>query len=247
MIWDQPPQADVADQNSRIETNIGRQPDGLAVACLDQATNVQLLGEAKEAGVNVMTFNSFCSDDFPFVGQKNSYQDGYDLGKFLFEHIGGEGKVGILSGSLTATDHVERINGFKDAMKDYPNVEVVFEQPDNDVLEDAVTLTENALQANPDIKGFFGSNASNPIGIARAVANAGKAGEIAIVGMDDLPEAVRLRLRRHDHRAQGAAAVGHRLLVGPLHGGDEREPHDPVGPQHRLALHHQGRLHQLIA
>jgi ribose transport system substrate-binding protein len=26
-----------------------------------------------------------------------------------------------------------------------------------------VTLTENALQANPDIKGFFGSNASNPI------------------------------------------------------------------------------------
>jgi ribose transport system substrate-binding protein len=190
MIWDQPPQADVTDQNNRIEANIGRHPDGLAVACLDQATNVQLLEEAKEAGVNVMTFNSFCSDDFPFVGQKNSYQDGYDLGKFLFEHIGGEGKVGILSGSLTATDHVERINGFKDAMKDYPNVEVVFEQPDNDVLEDAVTLTENALQANPDIKGFFGSNASNPIGIARAVSNAGKSGEIAIVGMDDLPEAV---------------------------------------------------------
>jgi ribose transport system substrate-binding protein len=190
MIWDQPPQADVADQNNRIESNIGRQPDGLAVACLDQATNVQLLKEAREAGVNVLTFNSFCSDEFPFVGQKNSYQDGYDLGAFLFEHIGGEGKVGILAGSLTATDHVERIEGFKDAMKDYPKVEVVFEQPDNDVLEDAVMLTENALQAHPDIKGFFGSNASNPIGIARAVANAGKAGEIAIVGMDDLPEAV---------------------------------------------------------
>ena len=43
MIWDQPPQADVVDQNARIEANIGRAPDGLAVACLDQATNVQLL------------------------------------------------------------------------------------------------------------------------------------------------------------------------------------------------------------
>jgi ribose transport system substrate-binding protein len=75
-------------------------------------------------------------------------------------------------------------------MKDFPNVAVVFEQPDNDILEQAVTLTENARQANPDRKGCFGSNASNPIGIARAVANAGKAGEIAIVGMDDLPEAV---------------------------------------------------------
>jgi ribose transport system substrate-binding protein len=114
MIWDQPPQADVADQSNRIESNIGRQPDGLAVACLDQATNVHLLREAKEAGVNVMTFNSFCSDEFPFVGQKNSYQHG------------GEGKVRILAGSLTATDHVERINDFKDAMKDFPGVEVVF-------------------------------------------------------------------------------------------------------------------------
>lgn len=190
VIWDQPPQADVADQNQRIEANIGRQPDGLAVACLDQATNVQLLGEAREAGLNVMTFNSFCSEDFPFVGQRNSYQDGFDLGEYLAEQLGGEGEVGILAGSLTATDHVERINGFKDALAAHPGMEIVFEQPDNDVLEEAVTLTENALQAHPNIKGFFGSNASNPIGAARAVSNAGRSGEVLIVGMDDLPEAV---------------------------------------------------------
>ncbi|MBB3935743.1 substrate-binding domain-containing protein [Aureimonas phyllosphaerae] len=190
MIWDQPPQADVADQNQRIEANIGRAPDGLAVACLDQATNVQLLTEAKEAGVNTITFNSFCSPDFAFVGQKDSYGDGFDLGKYLADHIGGEGEVGILSGSLTATDHVERIKGFKKALEAYPNVKIVFEQPDNDVLEEAVSLTENALQAHPNIKGFFGCNASNPIGIARAVQNAGKAGTVAVVGMDDLPEAV---------------------------------------------------------
>lgn len=87
IIWDQPPMADVADQNQRIEANIGRRPDGLAVACLDCATNVQLMNEARDAGI-------------------------------------------------------------------------------------------------------FASNASNPIGAARAVKNAGKAGEVAIVGMDDLPEAV---------------------------------------------------------
>lgn len=190
MIWDQPPQADVADQNQRIEANIGRAPDGLAVACLDQATNTQLLREAKGAGLNVYTFNSFCDPEFPFVGQKDSYGDGYDLGKYLAEHLDGKGKVGILAGSLTATDHVERIKGFKDALKDYPDMEIVFEQPDNDVLEEAVTLTENALQAHPDMAGLFGSNASNPIGAARAVKNAGLSGKVAIVGMDDLPEAV---------------------------------------------------------
>ena len=190
VIWDQPPQADVVDQNQRIETNIGRHPDGLAVACLDQATNVQLLNEAKEAGVNVLTFNSFCDDAFPFIGPKSSEQDGYDLGEFLAKKLDGKGKIAILSGSLTASDHVQRITGFKKALEQYPDMQIVFEQPDDDILENAVSLTESAISANPDLAGIFGSNASNPIGAARAVDNAGLSGKIAIVGMDDLPEAV---------------------------------------------------------
>ncbi|MEP2119315.1 MAG: substrate-binding domain-containing protein [Bauldia litoralis] len=188
VIWDSPPQADVADQNRRIETNIGRQPDGLAVSCLDASTNTQLLEEAVAAGLNVITFDTFCSDDYPFVGHKNDAQDGADLADLMAEKIGEAGKVGILSGSLTAANHVARVKGFKEAMAKYPDIEIVFEQPDDDSLEKAVSLTENALQANPDLKGIFGSNASNPIGAARAVVNAGKAGEVVVVGMDDLPE-----------------------------------------------------------
>jgi ribose transport system substrate-binding protein len=60
----------------------------------------------------------------------------------------------------------------------------------NDELETAVSLTENALQANPDLAGIFGCNASNPIGAARAITNAKKAGKVVIVGMDDLPETI---------------------------------------------------------
>lgn len=190
VVWDQPPQADVADQNARIEANIGRAPDGLAVACLDRATNVQLMNEAVNAGINVINFNSFCDDAFPFIGPKSSEQDGFDLGQYLAEQLGGKGKVAILSGSLTASDHVERITGFKRALEAYPEMEIVFEQPDDDILEQAVALTENMLQAHPDIAGIFGSNASNPIGAARAVKNAGLSGKVVIVGMDDLPEAV---------------------------------------------------------
>lgn len=190
VIWDQPPQADVVDQNQRIEANIGRNPDGLAVACLDRATNVQLMNEAVDAGINVINFNSFCDDAFPFIGPKSSEQDGYDLGERLAEILGGKGKVAILSGSLTASDHVERITGFKNALSKHPDMEIVFEQPDDDILEKAVELTESVLAAHPDLDGIFGSNASNPIGAARAVQNAGKAGQVHIVGMDDLPEAV---------------------------------------------------------
>lgn len=188
VVWDAPPQADVADHNRRIEENIGRQPDGLAVSCLDPATNTQLIQKAVDAGINVITFDTHCSDAFNFVGHTGDYQDGADLAKFLAEKIGKSGKVGILAGSLTATNHAARVQGFKDAIATYPNIEVVFEEPDDDSLEKAVSLTENALQANPDLVGIFCSNASNPIGAARAVVNAGKAGGVTIVGMDDLQE-----------------------------------------------------------
>ena len=246
VIWDSPPQADVADHNRRIETNIGRHPDGLAVSCLDPATNVQLLGEAAKAEVNVITFDTFCSEDFDFVGHKGDYQDGADLAEFLAEKIGDAGKVGILAGSLTATNHAARVKGFKETIAKHPNIEIVFEQPDDDNLEKAVSLTENALQANPDIKGFFGANASNPIGAARAVKNAGKAGEIVIVGMDDLPETLRLHQGRRHRRREGAAPVGDRLLDREVSGREEPEPHDPACPRHRLADPHQGPARQLI-
>jgi ribose transport system substrate-binding protein len=188
LIWDAPPQADVVDQNKRIETDIGTHPDGLAVSCLDPATNTQLLGEAVKAKLNVITFDTFCKNTFPFVGHQLDEDDGYRVGKVLAEKLGGKGKVGILSGSLTATNHVNRVKGFKRAMAEYPNIQVVFERPDNDDLPTAVTLTENALQANPDLNAVFGCNASNPIGAARAITNAGKAGKVLVVGFDDLPE-----------------------------------------------------------
>ena len=51
-----------------------------------------------------------------------------------------------------------------------------------------MTLSENALQAHPDIQVIFAANASAPVGAARTVTNAGKAGKILIVGFDELPE-----------------------------------------------------------
>lgn len=59
-----------------------------------------------------MTFDTFYDDSFPYVEHRQDEQDGYDLGKLLAEKLGGKGKVGILSGSLTAPNHVARVQGF---------------------------------------------------------------------------------------------------------------------------------------
>jgi len=192
-IWDAPPQADIDVHNRRIETDIGRRPDGLAVSCLDPATNIALIDEAIANGLHVITFDTFCDPKYPFVGHKQDEQDGRDLARFLGEKLDGKGKVGILSGSLTAPNHVARVAGFKDEIANYyPNMQIVFEQPENDNLETAVTLTENALQAHPDMAAIFGANAAAVVGAARTVQSAGKTGKILVVGEGTLPETIPL-------------------------------------------------------
>ena len=187
-IWDAPAQADVDEENKKIESAISRKPDGLAVSCLDPATNSQMLDEALGAGLNVITFNASGGPKYPFVGRNRDADDGYICGKYTAEKMGKKGNVAILLGSLTSPEHQGRVQGFKKALAEYKDIKIVFEQPDNDNLEQAVSVTESALQAHPDLSAILCCNASNPIGAARAVKNAGKAGKILIGGFDNLPE-----------------------------------------------------------
>ena len=191
VVWDSPSRADVADHRRLIEANIDRRPDGLAVSCLDPATDSPLIRKAVDAGIKVITFDSFCSDEFPFVGHRGDHQDGMDLGRFLAEMLGDHGKIAVLAGSLTATNHTARVQGFKEAVAGTPGLEIVFEEADDDNLEKAYSLTKQALSEHPDLAGIFGSTATSPVGAARAVSNAGRAGEVTIVGMDDLQETLK--------------------------------------------------------
>jgi ribose transport system substrate-binding protein len=195
--WDSPTTADVAEHIKKIEANTSAHPDGLAVACLDPSADTQALNDAVKAGLNVITFDTDAGADCLrkiYVGHSNFRGDGLILADELAKKIGGKGKIGILSGSPGAPNHVAWVAAFKEGIAKYKDIQIVFERPDNDDLQQAVDLTESALQANPDIKGFFCCNASNPIGAARAITNAGKAGKIAIVGIALMPETVKYML-----------------------------------------------------
>ena len=59
-IWDAPAQADVDEENRKIQAAISRRPDGLCVSALDPATNSQLLDEAIAAKLNVTDVQRNC-------------------------------------------------------------------------------------------------------------------------------------------------------------------------------------------
>jgi ribose transport system substrate-binding protein len=192
MKWDAPATADINEQVKKIEANISARPDGIAVACLDPATDTQVINDGIAAGLNVVTFDTDApnSKRLMYVGHNGDFDDGFKSGEVLAKKIGGKGKVGILIGSLAAPNHVNRVKGFKEAIAKYKDISIAFEAADNDDIQKAMDMTESALQAHPDLKGIYANNAANGIGAPRAVKNAGKGGKIVIIVDSLMPEEI---------------------------------------------------------
>lgn len=192
--WLSPQAAEVPEWTQKIEAAIQSDPDVLAISCLDPAAGVPLIKEATDAGITVLTYDTQCneSEAVAFIGHADATQDGYDLGVKLAEELGGQGQVAILAGSPGSLNHEQRVTGFTQAIGEYPDMEIVATEYDNDSLKTAINLTQNIISANPDVVGIFGANASAPVGAGQAVKEANRAGQTLVVGVDDLPEAVEL-------------------------------------------------------
>lgn len=188
--WDAHPTADILIHAQKIESAAAKSPDAISTAVLDPASDTAVINSVIAAGIPVCTFDNDApeSDRMFFAGNNDNKEDGIVLGELLAEQIGYKGEVAILAGTLGAPSHMERIEGFKEVMAKYPDIKIVAEYADEDSIEKAVSLTENIINSNPNVVGIFCCNAANPVGAARAVADAGLQDKITIVGMDDDPE-----------------------------------------------------------
>ena len=185
--WVAPIEPDAVDQVNAIETAIGQGWDLIAVDVTQVELATAAVNSATEAGIPVATF---ASADLPdtdrafFVGNHNNHGDGAALARAVADEIGGEGQIAILSGTIGAPSHEDRLEAFLEVLEEYPDIEIVDEQRDNDFVENAVQITEAWLQAFPDLDGILANNMSNPVGAAAAIADAGLGGQIIIGGMD---------------------------------------------------------------
>ncbi len=191
--WDAPPTADIVVHSQKVESAISKKPDVIAVAALDPTATTPIIDQAVENGSKIITFEADASESnrSVYVGNDHNEKDGEVLAEELAKQLDYKGEVAILLGSLGAPSHKERVAGFKKVIEKYPDMKIVAEQADNDDIVKATELTESILQANPNLKGIFANNAANPIGAARAVQSAGKAGDVLIMGMDDDPETIK--------------------------------------------------------
>jgi len=183
-----PSSADVAEQNTVLEQAAVTKPDGIILDPLDYEGNKAVIEEIIKQGIPVVLFDAPAPEGSGLTSVGNDFAEQATIAADkLAELIGGEGKVAVMQGVPSAPNHAERYQAHLDALAKYPGIEVVDGGIDNDSVEEAQSQASAVLAANPDLKGYLNCDAC-ATGIAAAVEEAGKTGEVTIVSMDNLIE-----------------------------------------------------------
>lgn len=190
--WFVPPKEDVRAQISTFESFIAQGVDAIVIGPSNPAAIKGVVKKALNAGIPVITFDTDApdSDRLLYVGTDN-YKAGYEAGKVMVKVLKGKGKVAICTGSLTALNSVQRMEGFKAALRG-TQIQVVGVYNDGEDKAKALANAQAALQRYPDLAGFYGVYAFNGPACAQAVKMAGKANKVKIVCFDTTAEHMQL-------------------------------------------------------
>jgi ribose transport system substrate-binding protein len=109
---------------------------------------------------------------------------GHKAAETLAQLIGGKGKVFIMSGSASATTDLAREKGFREAIKKFPDVELIGIEYANSQPANATSAVNTILLKYPDLAGIFALDGTSGTGTVAALRNADKAGKVKLVGYD---------------------------------------------------------------
>ena len=173
-----------------IENFITQGVDVIFLTPNDPAGSIEGVTLANEAGIPVVVISSELDEgDYEIICtiKSDDYTAASQTAEFAMEQIGGEGNVLILNGMQTS-DVVDRINGYKDVIAQYPDVTIANEVM---VTENSVaactTAVENMLQACPDAKAILCFNGFGIPAAYAAMENLGiDTNSICVVDVDGL-------------------------------------------------------------
>jgi ribose transport system substrate-binding protein len=148
-------QSDIAEQVKVMEDVIAGGAEAVGISCNEPTGCKDPIDKAMAAGVPVMTWDSDSPDSarFTYLGVDN-YEGGKAAAELLKEALPNGGEVALLSGVPGAANLEARIKGFEDAVAG-TNIQVALKVFCEDDVNKGVTVVEEAMTANPDLKGWF--------------------------------------------------------------------------------------------
>ena len=121
-----PSKADVAEQNSVLEQAAATKPNGIALDPVDYEGSKAVIEEIIAQGVPVVLFDAPSPEGSGLTSVGNDFAEQAEIAADkLAKLIGEKGKVAVMQGFPSAPNHAERYQAHLNALKKYPDIEVI--------------------------------------------------------------------------------------------------------------------------
>lgn len=172
-------QSTLSKQISDIQDMIAQGAQVLIVAPLNSDGLEPALEAARAKNIPVLTIDrklnaTACKDYVSFLGS-DFVEQGKRAADQLIAGTGGTAKVAILLGASGNGVTTDRTKGFVDEIKAKgPNIEIVAQQTADFARDKGQSVTEQLLQAHPDLTAIYAENDEMGLGAQAAIISAGK-------------------------------------------------------------------------
>lgn len=179
---------DSAKQISDIEDLISKNIKVLIVNPVDSDAIGSAVESAMEKGIKVIAVDRAVNGvDVECQIASDNVAGARMAAEYLKELVGDGAKVAELEGVPGASATIDRGQGFHEVAD--RDLKVVSSQTANFNRAEGLTVMENILQADGDIKGVFAHNDEMALGAVEAIASTGK--DIVVVGFDATDDAIK--------------------------------------------------------
>lgn len=175
----------VSEQIELVEQAITNGVDAIMITPADSTGIIPAIEAANAAGIPIATPNTkaYGGNVLTWIGVDN-YTVGYQLGKAICDALAGKGNVVLIEGTAGNSTSTERVDGYKAAFAEYPDIKLLDSQPADFNREKGMTVMENYLERYEKIDGVASVNKDMTMGALEAVKAADRQGEMIQVTFD---------------------------------------------------------------
>ncbi|HEV3499571.1 MAG TPA: sugar ABC transporter substrate-binding protein [Bradyrhizobium sp.] len=180
----------VDEQKAMVEQVLKDRPDAVVFIPVDDVAMIDSVKKLNEAKIPIVLASNPLPGSFvTFVGA-DDFEIGYREARYLFEHLGGKGKIVVIEGTSAAPTNRERVRGYKRAFAEYPGIELLGSGVGNYQQPDAKHVMEKFLAEHRQIDAVLSANDGMALGALEALKQANRTA--VVIGINGILPAVKL-------------------------------------------------------
>jgi ribose transport system substrate-binding protein len=214
----------VPQQTALVDEALGAKRDAIVFTPVDVKAMVPVVQKINAANVPLVNVSDRLAGGsaVAFIGT-DDYSIALETARTLLKAMGGKGNLVVLEGPDTIPTAAGRLRGFKDALKEFPDVKVVLSKNAMYARPAAADLLKTMLKLNPppQVDGVLAANDAMAFGALEAFKEAKKKLPL-IVGINASKEAVEFiksgeMLASGDYNGLIEGCLGAEIAIRTLH------------------------------